>query len=66
MPFLNGYCTHFRDGSSSQGQISVPIIYNSIRGPESESEPMGKSCIMQESVAESGNGFMYPNSKNNF
>ena len=23
----NGYCTHFRDGSLSRGQISVPILY---------------------------------------
>ena len=25
--FPNGYCTHFRDGSPSQGQISIPIPY---------------------------------------
>ena len=24
--FPNGYCTHFRDGSPSQGQISITII----------------------------------------
>ena len=24
--FLNGYCTHFRDGSPSQGQISISIL----------------------------------------
>ena len=38
--FPNGYCIHFRDKSPSQGQISVPITYISIRGSESESEPM--------------------------
>ena len=53
IPFPNGYCTHFRDGSLSQGQISIPITYISIRGSESESEPMEKSCIVQESVSES-------------
>ena len=25
--FPNGYCVHVRDGSPSQGQISVPIPY---------------------------------------
>ena len=25
--FPDGYCTHFRDGSLSQGQISIPIPY---------------------------------------
>ena len=25
--FLNGYFTHFRGGSPSQGQISIPIPY---------------------------------------
>ena len=42
--FLNGYCTHFRDGSPSQGQISIPIPYIWIRGSESESEPVEKSA----------------------
>ena len=60
IPFPNGCCTHFKDGSLSQGQISVPITYISIRGSKSESEPMEKSCIVQESVSESksesGNG----------
>ena len=30
IPFLNGYCTHFRDGSQSQGQILCPnyIYFN--------------------------------------
>ena len=54
IPFLNGYCTHFRDGSLSQGQISIPITYISIRGSESESEPVEKFCIVQESISESG------------
>ena len=27
IPFLNGYCSHFRDRSLSQGQISIPITY---------------------------------------
>ena len=56
IPFPNGYCTHFRDGSPSQGQISVPITYISIRGSESKSEQMEKSCIVQESESEYGNG----------
>ena len=51
--FPNGYCTHFRDGSPSQGQISISIPYIWIRGSESESEPVEKSCIVQESVSES-------------
>ena len=53
IPFPYGYCTYFRDGYLSQGQISVPITYISIRGSESESEPMEKPCIVQESVSES-------------
>ena len=54
--FPNGYCTHFRDGSLSQGQISVPIPYIWIRGSESESEPVEKSCTVQESESESVSG----------
>ena len=54
IPFPNGYCTKFRDGSLSQGQISIPNTYISIKGSEAESEPMEKSCIVQES--ERGNG----------
>ena len=38
--FPNCYCTHFRDRYLSQGQISIPIPYTSIRGSESGSEPM--------------------------
>ena len=38
--FPNRYCTHFRDRYLSQGQISVPILYISIRESESVSEPM--------------------------
>ena len=62
IPFTNGYCTHFWDGSLSLGQIFVPITYILIRGSESESEPMENSCIVQaslsesESESESGNG----------
>ena len=52
-PFPNGYCAHFRDGYPSQEQIFVPITYISIRGSESKSELMGKSCTVQESVCES-------------
>ena len=37
IPFPNGYCTHFREGSQSQGQISITITYISIRGLESKS-----------------------------
>ena len=49
-------CTHFRDGSPSQGQITVPITYISIRGSESKSKPMEKSCIVQDSVSECKSG----------
>ena len=45
--FLNVYCAHFRDGCPSQ------FYYISIRGSESESEPMGNFCIVQESESES-------------
>ena len=51
IPFPDGYCTHFRDGSLSQGQISVPITYISVRGSVSESKPVEKSCIVQESMS---------------
>ena len=27
IPFLSGYCTHFREESLSQGQISNPITF---------------------------------------
>ena len=40
--FPDGYCTHFRDGSPSQGQISVPIPYIRIKGLESVSVPVEK------------------------
>ena len=40
--FPDGYCTHFRDGSPSQGQISVPIPYIWIRGLESVSVSVEK------------------------
>ena len=62
IPFPNGNCTHFRNGSLSQGQIYIPITYISTRGSNSESEPMEKSCIVQEAMfeskseSESGNG----------
>ena len=42
--FPNSYCTHFRDRSPFQGQISVPIPYIGIWGSESESEPVEKSA----------------------
>ena len=45
--FLNGYCSHFRDGSPSEGQFSIPIPYICIRGSESESKPVEKSYIVQ-------------------
>ena len=51
--FPNGYCTHFRDIYLSQGQISIPIPYIWIRGSESDSEPVEKSGIVQESESES-------------
>ena len=40
--FPDGYCTHFKDGSPSQGQISIPIPYIWIRGLESVSVPVEK------------------------
>ena len=41
--FPDGYCTHFRDGSPSQGHISVPVLLDIlIRGLESVSVPVGK------------------------
>ena len=52
--FPNGYCTHFMDRSLSQGQISVPTPYIWIRGSESESKPVEKSCTVQESISGSG------------
>ena len=48
-------CFHwlgFRFGSISQ-MGTVPITYISIRWLESESEPVDKSCIVQESMSES-------------
>ena len=53
IPSPNGYCTHFRDSFLSQGQISIPIAYILIRVSESESKPIEKSCIVQESMSES-------------
>ena len=53
IPLPNGYCTHVRDRFLSQGQISNPITYILIRGSESESKPMEKSCKVQESVSAS-------------
>ena len=40
--FLNGYCIHFRDGSLSQGQISVPIPYIWIGGIRVRIQTSGK------------------------
>ena len=51
--FPNRYCTHLRDRYPSQGQISVPIPYFSIRESESGSGPMWNICIVQESESES-------------
>ena len=50
IPFLNGYCTHFRDGAPSK------FYYISIRGSESKSKPVEKFCIVQESKSESYSG----------
>ena len=61
IPFPNGYYTHFRDGSPFQGQISIPITYILIRGSESESKPIEKSGIVQESVSESESESEYGN-----
>ena len=51
--FPDGYCTHFRDGSLSQGQISVPILLYFNKGIGICLRTSGKTCIVQESVWES-------------
>ena len=51
--FLNRHCIHFRDRYLSQGQMSIPIPYISIRGSESGSKPIWNFCIVRESGSES-------------
>ena len=51
--FPNSYCTHFRDGSPSQGQISVPIPYILNLEIRVRIRTSGKICIVQESESES-------------
>ena len=45
--FPDGYCTHFRDGSPSWGQISVPILLyiNKVIGIDLHTS--GKTCLVQ-------------------
>ena len=53
IPFPNGYCTHFRDGSLSQGQISVPFHAFQSWDNSLDLNQWKKSCIVQESVSKS-------------
>ena len=48
--FPGHYCTHFRDGSPSQGQISVPILLYFNKGIGIRLRTSAKTCIVQESV----------------
>ena len=45
--FPDGYCTHFRDGSLSQGQISVPILLYFNEGIGICLCTSGKTCLVQ-------------------
>ena len=45
--FPDGYCTHFRDGSPSQGQISVPILLYFNKGMGIHLHTSGKTCLVQ-------------------
>ena len=45
--FLDGYCTHFRDRSPSQGQISVPILLYFNKGIGIHLRTSGKTCLVQ-------------------
>ena len=45
--FPDGYCTHFRDGSLSQGQISVPILLYFNKGIGIHLRTSGKTCLVQ-------------------
>ena len=45
--FPDCYCTHFRDGSLSQGQISVPILLYFNKGIGIHLHISGKTCLVQ-------------------
>ena len=45
--FPDCYCTHFRDGSLSQGQISVPILLYFNKGIGIRPRTSGKTCLVQ-------------------
>ena len=45
--FPDGYCTHFRDRSPSQGQICVPILLYFNKGIEICLHTSGKTCLVQ-------------------
>ena len=45
--FPDGYCTHFRDRSPSQGQISVPILLYFNKGIGIRLCTSGKICLVQ-------------------
>ena len=45
--FPDGYCTHFRDRSLSQGQISVPILLYFNKGIGIHLHTSGKTCLVQ-------------------
>ena len=45
--FLDGYCTHFRDASPSQGQNSIPILLYFNKGIGIHLRTSGKTCLVQ-------------------
>ena len=45
--FPDGYCTNFRDGSPSQGQISIPILLYFNKGIGISLCTSGKTCLVQ-------------------
>ena len=45
--FPDSYCTHFRDRSPSQGQISVAILLYFNKGIGIRLQTSGKTCLVQ-------------------
>ena len=45
--FPDHYCTHFMEGSSSQGQVSVPILLYFNMGIGIHLHTSGKTCLVQ-------------------
>ena len=45
--FPDHYCTHFRDGSLSQGQISIPILLYFNKGIGICLRTSRKTCLVQ-------------------